>query len=423
MYKSLRGTRDRIGKEAEEFHLIEEKARKLFQTFAFREVRTPLIEETGLFVRSIGESTDIVEKEMFSFQDKKGRNISLRPEGTAPVVRAYLEKEIYKQESMSRFYYIGSFYRYERPQAGREREFHQVGVEVLGSSHPATDAEIIYLGYLFLRSLGIKNFKIWLGSVGCRKDRESFKEKILKILRSKENLLCKDCRRRMKVNPLRVFDCKVKECQKVVSSLPSLLDSLCEDCRLHLEEVKGFLKELAVPFQLHPSLVRGLDYYTRTTFEMEFPLLGAQKTLLAGGRYDHLVEELGGPSIPACGFAAGVERLIVAREKEGRIELPSFSRPLVYLCYVDKKFFREVFLLTQELREKGISSEMDYLGRSLKAQLRNAHRLGVKYSLIIGEEESEKGVVKVKDMEAGKEEEVKRERIEKFLRERLSHVL
>ncbi|NOZ63745.1 MAG: histidine--tRNA ligase [Caldiserica bacterium] len=409
-YTRLRGTTDFIPPQSEILRNTEEKIIKTIKNFGFREIITPILERKSLFTRSIGETTDIVEKEMFSFKDKGGREVVLRPEGTAPVVRAYVEEGIYGRQKFVRYFYRGSFFRYEKPQAGREREFRQIGVEVLGARNPYLDAEIIYLGDKILRKLAITDFTLELGSVGCLPDREKFVGKLKAALGNSIDSLCNDCRRRTEQNPLRIFDCKVEECRKLAENLPSLLDNLCNDCKNHLQKVENTLKELQVPYHLHPHLVRGLDYYTGITFEFQHNLLGAQNTILAGGRYDNLVEEIGGTYTPACGFALGLERILMAIKAEGK-KISDGNEVQAFVCYVSEREFLPAFHLTQELREKGIASDLDYSGKNLKHQLKSANRVEAKYSLILGEDEIKKGKVLLKNMDTGEQKLLSKEEV------------
>ncbi|MCD6218800.1 histidine--tRNA ligase [Candidatus Calescamantes bacterium] len=415
-YTRLRGTADFIPPYSELLRSVEEEIVDIVRTFGFKEIITPILERRELFTRSIGETTDIVEKEMFSFKDKGGREVVLRPEGTAPVVRAYVEEGVYAKERLTRYFYRGSFFRYEKPQAGREREFHQIGVEALGSKNPYLDAEIIYLGDQIIRRLNITNFILELGSVGCLKDREKFVERLRKTLRNEISSLCEDCKRRIEQNPLRVFDCKVEGCKEVSKRLPSILDTLCDNCKSHLQKVEKILEELKVPYHLHPHLVRGLDYYTGITFEFQHTLMGAQNTLLAGGRYDNLVEEIGGPHTPACGFALGLERILIALQKE-RKEKKGKSGIKVFICYVSENEFLPAFHLTQDLRKEGITSDLDYSGKNLKHQLKLANRLKAEYSIILGEDEVKEGKLLLKNMDSGEQKLLSKKETIKILKQ------
>ncbi|HIE43637.1 MAG TPA: histidine--tRNA ligase [Candidatus Omnitrophica bacterium] len=417
-FQSLRGTRDILPPESRFWSYIEERTIQILERFGYRQIRTPIFERTELFVRSIGSSTDIVSKEMYTFTDKKGRSLTLRPEGTAPVVRAYLQKQLHKREEISKLYYMGPFFRYERPQAGRERQFHQIGVEALGEKSPAIDAEIIYLGYVMLRSLNLENFRLLLGSVGCPVCRPKYEEVITFSLQGDYPNLCTDCKRRYETNPLRILDCKNENCRKFFKKLPLLEEFLCRDCRNYLEKIQEFLTLLKLQYEITPHLVRGLDYYTHTTFEFIHPELGAQSTLIGGGRYNHLVEQLGGISVPACGFAAGLERIVVALRKEGKYEeIPDAIKVIVIT--LGEESFRDGFSLLQSIRAAGIGADMDYRGKSVKSNLRRANKLQIPYTIIIGREESEDGIVKLKNMETGREENIELKNIIGELKRRI----
>jgi len=418
LFKSLRGTKDILPPDSQLWKYIEKGAEELFERFGYQQVRTPIFEQTELFVRSIGDSTDIVNKEMYTFKDRKGRSITLRPDGTTPVVRTYLENQLHRNEEVRKFYYIGPFFRYERPQAGRERQFHQVGVEILGGASPLIDAEIIYLGDLFLKNLGLQSIKLLLSSVGCRKCRAQYKEKITTALSDYFSNLCADCQQRYRKNPLRILDCKKQQCEEYFAKIPSFLDNVCKNCQDFLQQVQTYLAEVRVDYKLSPHLVRGLDYYTGTTFEFISSELGAKSTLLGGGRYDNLVEELGGPSTPACGFAAGIERIIIALQQEKKA--PSFEPKLkVMLLTTGSEVLKDGFSLLQKMREVGIASDMDYRGTSLKSQLRRANKLQAPYVLILGEEEQKGKFLRLKNMRTGEEEKIKQENLLKELKKKL----
>ena len=417
-FQSLRGTTDILPEESRIWRYVEDKVTDIFKRFGYQEIRTPIFEMTELFVRSIGSSTDIVNKEMYTFTDKKGRSLTLRPEGTAPVVRAYLQNQLYQKDEVLKLYYKGPFFRYERPQAGRERQFHQFGVEVLGAMNPAVDAEIMYLGYLILKSLGLNKFELLLGSVGCHKCRPSYEKVITSTLKEFYSELCEDCKRRYKENPLRMLDCKNETCRKYLKKVPSFTEHLCDYCKDYLEKVEELLKLLEVPYEISPNLVRGLDYYTQTTFEFIYPHLGAQATLIGGGRYNHLVEELGGEDVQACGFAGGMERIIAALKNE-KIELPISDNLDVFVVHIGRECFKSAFQLLQKIRTEGISADMDYRESSLKSQFRRADRFKTRYVIVIGEDELKKGTVKLKNMKTGDEENIKFEKIIGEIQERL----
>jgi len=405
MLKALRGMKDILPEEAGTWQCIEEEARKTFELYGYKEIRTPSLEETSLFTKSIGEGTDIVQKEMYSFKDKGGRKISLRPEATAPVVRAYLENNLDKTGGLVKLYYIGPMFRSERPQAGRQRQFHQIGVEALGSYNPYLDVEVINLMKSYLDSIGLDNCKIKLNSLGCNKDKTALKNKLKKFLSSQTSRLCKDCKIRFKKNILRVFDCKNDSCKALLREAPKMSENLCADCNDHFEKVKSGLELVGVNYEIDPYIVRGLDYYTRTTFEVTHPKLGAQDAIAAGGRYDNLVKDFGGAKTGACGFALGVERIITALElKKGEREALD-----VYIATIGEEPYKKGFYLLDQLRKEGISSEIDYESKSLKAQMRVANKLGVRFVAILGEDELEKGIICLRDMSCGSQEEIKLE--------------
>ena len=420
-FQSLRGTNDILPEESRIWHYLEEKVSDIFTKFGYQEIRTPIFERTELFVRSIGSSTDIVNKEMYTFTDRKGRSLTLRPEGTAPVVRAYLQNQLYTKDEVWKLCYKGPFFRYERPQAGRERQFHQFGAEVLGVMNPAVDAEIIYLGYLILRSIGLDNCELLLGSVGCPICRPEYEKVIISTLKEYASELCEDCKKRYKNNPLRMLDCKNETCRKYLKKLPAFTEHLCDYCKDYLRKIEELLKLLKVPYTVSPHLVRGLDYYTHTTFEFIYPHLGAQATLIGGGRYNHLIEELGGEDVPACGFAGGMERIIAALKNEKK-ELPISDKLDVFVVHIGEECFKVAFQLLQKIRNEGITSDMDYRQSSLKSQFRRADRFKTRYVIVIGEDEVKKGLVKLKDMKTSNEESIKSDNIIEELKKRLNPI-
>ncbi len=421
-YQSLRGTKDILPEDSRIWRYVEGKISDIFARFGYQEIRTPIFEMTELFVRSIGASTDIVNKEMYTFPDKKGRSLTLRPEGTAPVVRAYIQNQLYQKDEILKLYYKGPFFRYERPQAGRERQFHQFGVEVLGASSPAIDTEIIYLGYFILKSLGLDNAELLLGSVGCSDCRPAYEKLIVSTLRESTSKLCDDCQKRYKTNPLRMLDCKNEDCKKQLKKIPPFAGSVCDDCKKYLNETEELLKLLEVSYIISPHLVRGLDYYTRTTFEFVYSGLGAQSTVIGGGRYNNLIKEFGGPSVSACGFAGGMERLISVLKNEGKI--PSLSDGLdVFVIPISDECFKTAFKLLQEIRSLKISADMDYRNGSLKSQFRKADKLKASYVIVIGEDEMKKGAVKLKDMKTGSEENIKLTDVTNELKRRLRRTM
>ena len=413
--KSVRGTHDLMPESVALWQKIEAEARGVFQLYGYGEVRTPLLERSELFARSIGAESDIVQKEMYTFSDSKGKTISLRPEGTAPVVRAYLEHGLDHDGLIHKLYYIGPMFRHERPQKGRYRQFHQVGVEVLGSDHPALEAEVIEMLERFLHKLGAKGLRLLLNSVGCADCRPAYVKVLQEELNKRQDELCPDCQRRSKTNPLRVLDCKVPACQPVIDELPSILDYLCDKCRQHFEALRSYLDLQKIIYEVTPRLVRGLDYYVGTTFEMVSSGLGpTQNAVVGGGRYDGLSELLGGPPGKGFGFALGIERLVVLLEDSLDSRRP---RPDIFLAYLDEGALKESFGLAQELRNQGVFAYIDFQGRSLKAQMRLANRLESRFTCIIGEDELQSGQFSLKRMEDGHQVSLDREAIASYVKE------
>ena len=400
--KGIRGFKDILPGEVEKWQSVETEARRVFGLFGFLELRIPLLERTELFARSIGESTDIVGKEMYTFPDRDGDSLTLRPEATTSIMRAYLEHGLNVKEPVGKYYFIGPMFRYERPQKGRYRQFHQIDAEILGVQEAQADAEILVMLMRYLTSLGLKNIGLQINSLGDPACRLPYKGEIQKFLRGKSDRLCEDCQRRLETNPLRVFDCKKEECQAQLTDAPVVLDFLCADCRRHFEQVKALLDGLNLSYSINPRMVRGLDYYTRTAFEVVAGELGAQNAVCGGGRYDGLAEEIGGPSIPAIGFAIGVERLVMLLPEE-----KNYSRHAnVFLAALGEEAQRRGFALAQELRDAGIWAELDYEGKSLKSQMRKADKLKAPWVIILGEEELRKDRVVLRDMATKDQEEV-----------------
>lgn len=386
--------------------------REIFSIYGFQEIRPPIIEATGLFTRSIGETTDIVEKEMYTFPDKAGRSITLRPEGTAPVVRAYVENHLYNLPSPQKFYYSGPMFRYERPQKGRFRQFYQIGVEAFGSASPEMDGEILSMLKALLERLGIRGANFEINSIGCEKCRPPYKRALLDFFSGKRNDLCPDCQRRYEYNPLRILDCKVERCIELRRGAPKVIDFLCNDCKEHFEKVLSLLKLLTIPYEINPDMVRGLDYYTRTTFEVTSEHLGSQKAVAAGGRYDGLVEEFGGPPTPAIGFAIGMERLTaLLKEKEG-IDVPF---PCIFIATLGQNAATEGLLMADRFRAKGLWTEVGYDGSSLRSQLRKADRLSSRYVFIIGDDELSSGRLKWKNLGDGSQGEIEIGKADEFI--------
>lgn len=404
--RAPRGTFDILPEKVRKRQFVEEIGSRLFEEYGYRRIITPIFEHTELFTRAIGEATEIVQKEMYTFQDKAKRSLTLRPEATAPVVRAYIEHNLKQQAQPVKLYYIGPMFRYERPQAGRYREFWQLGIEAIGSPDPAIDAEVILLLEQYLRRLNLQNLELIINSMGCPKCRPSFSIELKKYLLNNLNRFCSDCQKRAQINPLRVFDCKNQNCKAQLELAPKISDYWCNDCQKHFEEVQSYLRSVEKEFIIETSLVRGFDYYTRTTFEIRSPLLGAQNALGGGGRYDQLIEEYGGTPTPAIGFAIGTERVLLALEKE-EISLPTRIPLELFIATVDESVRREAFKLLFDFRRAGVGADMDYGGRTLKGQLKLAHKLDVVYTVIIGPEELAAKKCQLRNMKNGEQQEVK----------------
>jgi len=417
LIQSVKGTRDLLPAETPLWQRVEDEARRVFAAYNFREIRTPVLEQTPLFARSVGSDTDIVSKEMFTFDDRDSGSLTLRPEATASVVRAYIEHSLYNEPGIQKLYYFGPMFRRERPQKGRYRQFYQIGAEVLGSEHPSIDAEVLEMLVLLLERLELKEFRLQLNSVGCPKCRPEYLKVLRKALGEVKARLCEDCQRRSTTNPLRVLDCKVEADQPVIEELPKIIDHLCPECRQHFESVTMDLKQRGVEFEIVPRLVRGLDYYTRTTFEITSGLLGAQNALLGGGRYDGLSEMLGGPPAPGFGFAIGQDRLVLTVEATAALKP---AQPLsVYIAWMGEATREAATLLARELRRAGMGTEISYHPIKLKKAMGAASKLGVRYTIIIGEEETASGNYQVKDMQTGEQQSVSAAEIAGFLKEKL----
>jgi histidyl-tRNA synthetase len=397
-YRAPKGTNDLVYPESERTERVLELAGEILTLHGYRRISTPIFENTELFKRSIGEDTDIVTKEMYTFDDHGGESLTLRPEGTAPVIRAYLERGLFSQGLPQKLFYFGPMFRRERPQAGRFRQFNQIGAEAIGSSDPLIDAEIISISAALFQRLGLERYSLALNSVGCRRCRPGYREVLTEYLEEIAPSLCEQCRKRAKANPMRVFDCKEETCRESLSDAPAIADHICPECRDHFAEVVAGLELLKVPFEVDLRLVRGLDYYTKTAFEFQFEGLGAQNAVSAGGRYDYLAEELGGPPTPGVGFSMGVERLMISLDAEGRGIFEELNQPSVFIAGVEGVDRSRLFSILKEIREAGIRADGDFLGRSLKAQMKQADRLGAKLALIIGGEELERGEVALRDL-------------------------
>lgn len=393
-----RGTKDILPDTVGDWNYVEGEIRELCRRFGYSEIRTPIFEHTELFQRGIGEGTDVVDKEMYTFTDRGERSITLRPENTASAVRAYLQNKLYAQSNLVKLFYIGSMFRYDRPQAGRMREFHQFGVEALGEANPAVDAEVILLAMNLLEGLGLKDLELSINSVGCPKCRSKYRTMLQDFFRDKLEVLCEDCRSRFERSPLRILDCKKDSDKPYMADAPKITDCLCEECAEHFAKLKELLTSAGISFTHDPRLVRGLDYYTKTAFEIKYPPLGAQSAVAGGGRYDGLIEEMGGNPTPAVGFATGLERLLLALESQNL--LPEKNRSVdAYVVALGEAAQAEGFKLLNSLRQQGLSAAMDFAGRSMKAQMKQANKLGAKYSVILGEDEIVEGVVMLRSME------------------------
>jgi histidyl-tRNA synthetase len=397
---------------------VEDEARRVFAAYNYREIRTPVLEQTVLFARSVGADTDIVMKEMYTFTDRDNESLTLRPEATASVVRAYIEHGLYNEGGIHKLYYMGAMFRRERPQKGRYRQFYQIGAEVLGSDHPALDAEVLEMLVVLLERVGIREFALLVNSVGCLKCRREYVNVLRRALEGVKITLCADCQRRVDTNPLRVLDCKVEPDQPAIEKLPKILDHLCAECRQHFERVTAELKERGIPHRITPRLVRGLDYYTRTTFEITSGVLGAQNALLGGGRYDGLSELIGGPPTPGFGFAIGQDRLVLA--VEAAAWLKSQDALAAYIAWMGESALAPASLLARDLRREGMSVEIGYQPVKLKKSLGIANKLGARFAIIVGEGELASGRFQVKDMETGQQEEVEPARVPSYLREQLA---
>lgn len=395
-----KGTKDVLPSESYKWQFIENAAREVAKDFNIREIRTPVFEHTELFLRGVGETTDVVTKEMYTFEDKGGRSITLKPEGTAGAARMFIENGLANAPLPLKAYYIVPCYRYERPQAGRLREFHQFGIEVFGTSAPEADAEVIFAASSFLKKLGIRDTRLEINSIGCKSCRAEYNRALKDYFRPHLGEMCSTCNERFDKNPLRMIDCKEERCKKITANAPKILDYLCPECRAHFERVKTLLDGLGVEYAVNPDIVRGLDYYTRTVFEFVSTSIGAQGTVCGGGRYDGLISELGGGNVPAIGFAAGLERLVLLMENTG-VPFPEAPVPEVYIAGMDDASRAKAFSLVNGLRTQGISAEGDLMARSVKAQLKYADKLGAKYVVVIGGTELETGVCNVKKMSDG----------------------
>ena len=401
-----RGTHDILPGESSLWQMIESLLCRMAELYGYREVRLPIFEHTELFERGVGDFTDIVQKEMYTFNDRGNRSLTLRPEGTASCARAFIEHKIYNQAQPTKWYYLGPMFRYDRPQAGRFRQFHQFGLEAFGSNDPGVDAEVIALLVRMVEKAGVSQSVLHLNTVGCPDCRPLYRERLLQHLRPLAADLCDDCRFRIEKNPLRVLDCKISSCQEAVKGHPTLHSYLCDRCGHHFEQVQVILSTYGIPYVLDPKLVRGLDYYTKTAFELILPDLGAQAAVGGGGRYDGLIEECGGPPTPGIGFALGLERLLMAVEKQKSVAWEIGPAVEVFVATADREYERDACLVLDRLRAAGIKADKDYMDRSLKAQMKYAGKSEVRLVVVIGEEEIRKGSLVVRDMTRQEQREI-----------------
>ena len=408
-----KGTKDVLPQDSYKWQYAEGMAREVAKLFSLKEIRTPVFEHTELFQRGVGDTTDVVTKEMYTFKDKGDRSITLKPEGTAGVARSFIENGMSSGVLPAKMYYIIPAFRYERPQAGRLREFHQFGVEIYGAASAQTDAETILIAETLLKKLGLQ-VKLCINSIGCPTCRANYNKALKDFFAPHLDSLCGDCKTRFEKNPLRLLDCKEEDCKKVNLGAPTILEYLCEDCKTHFDEVRACLDLAGVEYEVDPRIVRGLDYYTRTVFEFISTSIGAQGTVCGGGRYDVLIEQLGGKPTPAVGFAAGLERLLMVMEQSG-VQIPEPEKPTVYLAGMDNACRKKAFELATILRNHGVIAEIDHMERSVKAQFKYADKLGAKFVAVIGGNELEQGAVMLKNMATGESESVAFENLVNYL--------
>ena len=403
--KKPRGTEDVLPKDSYRWQFLEQLFREEARAFGYKEMRTPVFEHTNLFERGVGDTTDIVQKEMYTFETKGGDSITLRPEGTAGAARAFLEHGLHNDPLPIKAYYLTSCYRYEKPQAGRLREFHQFGMECYGTQNPAADAELITAAANIFDRMGLKNIVLEINSIGCPKCRAEYHKALIEYYEQYRDSLCEDCQSRLERNPMRLLDCKVPHDHEIAMGAPTVLDYLCDECREHFDGVKAYLDANGVAYTVNPTIVRGLDYYTKTVFEFLSGDIGAQSAVCAGGRYDGLIEELGGNPMPALGFAAGIERLLLTMEAQG-IEIPEPAPCDIYIANMGEDAHKKAGELCNILRKAGMYAEFDVVGRGLRAQMKYANKIGARFSLVLGDDEIANGIAKLKNMDSGEESEI-----------------
>ena len=403
--KAIKGTKDVLPKDVHKNQYIEATALDIASKFGYKEIRTPVFEHTELFQRGVGDTTDVVQKEMYTFDDKGGRSITLRPEGTAGAVRSYLENGLCNEALPQKVCYLISCYRYEKPQAGRLREFHQFGVECFGSASPLADAEIIALAKSLFDTLGVKDLSLEINSIGCPTCRAEYHKALKEYFSSRKDELCNTCKSRLDRNPMRILDCKSPICHEIAEGAPVVIDYLCDECKEHFENVQKYLKAQNIEYTINPQIVRGLDYYTKTVFEFVSNSIGAQGTVCGGGRYDGLVEELGGQHTPSLGFAMGIERLMLLMEAQG-CEFPEAEKPDLFIVALGEKATLKAVEIAKDMREEGFSALLDLNQRSVRAQMKYADKLGAKFNVVIGDNEVEAKTAKLKNMQTGEETEI-----------------
>ena len=403
--KAIKGTKDVLPKDVHKNQYIEATALDIASKFGYKEIRTPVFEHTELFQRGVGDTTDVVQKEMYTFDDKGGRSITLRPEGTSGAVRSYLENGLCNEALPQKVCYLTSCYRYEKPQAGRLREFHQFGVECFGSASPLADAEIIALAKSIFDTLGVKDLSLEINSIGCPTCRAEYHKALKEYFSSRKDELCDTCKSRLDRNPMRILDCKSPICHEIAEGAPVVIDYLCDECKEHFENVQKYLKAQNIEYTINPQIVRGLDYYTKTVFEFVSNSIGAQGTVCGGGRYDGLVEELGGQHTPSLGFGMGIERLMLLMEAQG-CEFPEAEKPDLFIVALGEKATLKAVEIAKDLREEGFSALLDLNQRSVRAQMKYADKLGAKFNVVIGDNEVEAKTAKLKNMQTGEETEI-----------------
>lgn len=412
--RAIKGTADVLPEDSYKWQFVEGKMLKTAKLFGFKEIRVPVFEHTEVFSRSVGDTTDVVQKEMYTFDDKGGRSITLRPELTAGVIRSVIENGLYNQSLPQKVCYIGGCYRYEKPQAGRLREFHQFGVECIGAAAPSADAEVICLANTVLKEIGIDGLSLEINSIGCPSCRAKYHEALKQYFESKKDSLCETCKDRLDRNPMRILDCKAPICKDVAKDAPVMLDFLCDECEEHFKGVKSHLDEMGIAYTVNPTIVRGLDYYTRTVFEFVSGDIGAQSTVCGGGRYDRLMEQMGAPATASLGFAMGIERLLMVLNNRNKAlgEKPVCD---IYIATMGEAATKKASALCSNLRKEGIWAETDICGRGLKAQMRYANKIGARFSVVLGDNELESGIAKLKNMETGEEQEISLDSLAKAL--------